>query len=151
MARSSITSTSKDLITDDGSVLVSVIHGEQVRLNLTIGWITNLTGYTITAKIVEGNNDSFGTKPTQHATSPQITELTVANGLIIDADSADNLFDVVIPETLIANWDQAPSPGTPVYGFIGLELQDTATGTAKQIYKPMRGLVEVRYSPTEAS
>jgi len=146
MARSSIVSNSKDLITDDGSVLVSVIHGEQIRLNLTIGWVTNLTGYTITAKVVEGLNDAFGTKPTQHASSPQVITLA-----IVDTTTTDNIFDVVIPETLITNWDQQPTPGNPVYGFIGLELKDTASGSEQQIYKPLRGLVEVRYSPTEVS
>ena len=148
MARSKITSASKDMISDDGSVLVSVIHGEQTRLNLQINWVTNLTGFTILAKIIEGNNiQGSGTKPTAAAVStPQITTLTV-----IDTTVTDNLFDLVIPETLIDNWDTYPEVDKPVYGLIGLELRDTGVGTAQQVWKPLRGLVEVLYSPTEVS
>lgn len=50
MARSKITSASKDLITDDGSVLVSVIKGEQIHLNITLAWLTNIADYTILQK-----------------------------------------------------------------------------------------------------
>ena len=33
----------------------------------------------------------------------------------------------------------------------GLEIADTGVGVNQQIWKPMRGVVEVRYSPTEVS
>ena len=148
MPRSNITSKSKDLITDDGAILASVVKGEQTRLNITVGWLTNLSGYTITAKVVEGNNtQGSGATPTDaDSSNPVITTLS-----IIDSNAADNQFDIVIPQDLIDNWDTYPIPDKPVYGFIGLEIKDTGVGTAQQIWKPMRGLVEVRYSPTEAS
>ena len=146
MARSKITSKSKDLITDDGAILVSVVHGEQTRMNITVGWITNLTGYTITAKVVEGANaQSSGVVPTQPQTSGTIITLD-----IIDSDPSDNTFDIVIPETLIDTWATTPEPDKAIYGFIGLEIRDAGTGNSQQIWKPMRGLIEVRYSPTEA-
>ena len=53
MPRSKITSKSQDLITDDGSIIASIVYGEQTRINITTSWITNLSGYTITAKVVE--------------------------------------------------------------------------------------------------
>jgi len=148
MPRSNIRSQSKDLITDDGAVLVSVVKGEQVRLNLTLGWLTNLTGFTLTAKVVEGNNvQGTGQVPTViHPTTPQITTLS-----IIDDTVSDNQFQIVIPQDLCDNWDAQPLPDYPVYGFIGLEVKDTGTGSNQQIYKPFRGLVEVRYSPVEES
>ena len=62
----------------------------------------------------------------------------------------DNIFDIVVPHTLCDAWDIQPSPNKPVYGFIGLEVADTGSGSAQQIYKPFRGFVEVRYSPSEA-
>jgi hypothetical protein len=146
MARSNITSTSKDLITDDGSVLVSVVKGEQVRLNIVLGWITSLAGYTLTCKVVEAKNDGTGSIPTVPSpSSPQVTTLA-----IIDTTTTDNIFDIVVPHTLCDAWDIQPSPNKPVYGFIGLEVADTGSGSAQQIYKPFRGLVEVRYSPSEA-
>ena len=145
MARSKITSRSKDLITDDGSVLVSIIEGEQTRISLTIGWVTNLTGYSITAKVIEANNvQDTGVLPATAATNPTITALD-----IIDTVSTDNVFDIVIPEDLIDSWATTPIPDKPVYGFIGLEIRDPGVGNEQLIWKPLRGLVEVRYSPTE--
>jgi len=146
MPRSKITSSSKDLITDDGAILASVIHGEQTRLDMVVGWLTNLSGYTITAKVVEGNNvQGSGVKPTDPQAGGAVITLP-----IIDATPTDNQFDIVIPQTLITTWNTTPEPDKPIYGFIGLEIQDTASGNAQQIWKPMRGLVEVLYSPTEA-
>jgi hypothetical protein len=147
MPRSAITSTSKDLIYDDGAVLVSVIKGEQTRLDIVASWLTNLSGYTITAKIIEADNSQgSGQIPATAASSPVVTTLS-----IIDSNAADNQFDIVIPQDLIDNWDTYPIPDKPVYGFIGLEIADTGTGVNQQIWKPMRGVVEVRYSPTEVS
>jgi hypothetical protein len=145
MARSKITSRSKDLVTDDGSVLVSIIEGEQTRISLTIGWVTNLAGYTITAKVIEANNvQDTGALPATAATNPTITALD-----IIDTVSTDNVFDIVIPEGLIDSWATTPIPDKPVYGFIGLEIRDPGVGNEQLIWKPLRGLIEVRYSPTE--
>lgn len=147
MPRSAITSTSKDLIYDDGAVLVSVIKGEQTRLDIVASWLTNLSGYTITAKIIEADNaQGSGQIPATASSSPVVTTLS-----IIDSNAADNQFDIVIPQDLIDNWDTYPIPDKPVYGFIGLEIADTGTGVNQQIWKPMRGVVEVRYSPTEVS
>jgi len=155
MPRSKINSQSKDLITDDGSVLISVIKGEQIQLDITLGWLTNLTGFTITAKIVEADSSSYPTTaPTAiHPTSgihPIVTPLTVANGLIIDATTTDNTFKVVIPETLIDSYTTQPLPDKPVYAWFGLEVKDTGAGAVQQVWKPMRGLVKIYYSPTEA-
>jgi len=147
MPRSKITSGSKDLITDDGAVLVSVVEGEQTRLDMVVGWLTNLSGYTITAKVVEGNNvQGSGNKPTDPQPAGAVITLP-----IIDDDATDNQFDIVIPSTIIDTWSTTPEPDQPIYGFIGLEIADTGTGNAQQVWKPMRGLLEVRYSPTEAT
>jgi hypothetical protein len=147
MPRSKITSGSKDLITDDGAVLVSVVEGEQTRLDMVVGWLTNLSGYTITAKVVEGNNvQGSGNKPDE----PQISGAVITLP-IIDSDATDNQFDIVIPQDIISTWATTPEPDKPIYGFIGLEIADTGTGNAQQIWKPMRGLLEVCYSPTEAT
>ena len=146
MARSNITSRSKDLITDDGSVLVSVVQGEQTRINVTLGWLTNLTGYTLTAKVVEGeNSQGTGALPSDPLTGGSVQTLTILDSIV-----TDNIFEIVIPETLIDTWVTTPEPDQPVYGYLGLEVADTGVGVEKMIWKPLRGLVEVRYSPTEA-
>jgi len=146
MARSNITSRSKDLITDDGSVLVSVVQGEQTRINVTLGWLTNLTGYTLTAKVVEGeNSQGTGALPSDPLTGGSVQTLTILDSIV-----TDNIFEIVIPETLIDTWVTTPEPDQPIYGYLGLEVADTGVGVEKMIWKPLRGLVEVRYSPTEA-
>ena len=147
MARSRINSRSKDLIKDNGAVLVSIVEGEQVQLDITLGWLTNLTGYTITAKVVEadmaGSLDGDG-YPVDLQAGGVITTLP-----ILDADVTDNTFKIVIPEDLIDSWTTQPSPTSPAYGWVGLEVRDTGTGDSQQVWKPFRGLVEVVYSPSE--
>jgi len=143
--RTRITSQEKDLVTDDGTSLISVVNGEQLHLQFTLNWMTTTVGATITAKIVEGDNSVAGTKPTAEAASAAIVSLVV-----LDADTSDNVIVVVIPQDLIATWAQAPTPGNPVWGFLGIEIADAQTGSAQQIWKPVRGMVEVLYSPTEA-
>jgi hypothetical protein len=146
MARSKITSKSKDLITDDGSILASIIHGEQTRIHITASWLTNMAGYTILAKVVEGDNlQDSGIIPLSARDTPVVTTLP-----ILDTVPTDNEFDIVIPQTLIDNWDTYPAPDKPIYGFIDLEISDTGVGDNQQIWKPMRGVVEIRFSPTES-
>jgi len=144
MARTKITSTSKDLISDDGNVLISLVKGEQVRTLITVGWVANLTGYTIVAKIVEAAN--VGDEAVPFAEDATVTVTTLP---IIDTTPSDNQFEIVFPATLVDSWDIQPTPDKPVYGYIGLEISDTGVGNLQQVWKPMRGLVEVRYSPTE--
>lgn len=150
MARTKINSKTTDLMSDDGTVLVSLIHGEQVRMTITLSWLTNLSGYTITAKVVEADSRSLdaaiGELPTSTLTGGQVVSLP-----IIDSDATDNVFEIVFPEALIANFTTKPQPQSPTYGWIGLEVVDSGAGNAKQVFKPLRGLVEVLYSPSEAS
>lgn len=149
MARSRINSRSKDLITDDGSVLVSVVEGEQIHVDITLNWITNLSGYTITVKVVEADSSNLdynnGELPTEEQVGGQITTLE-----LIDDDITDNTFKIVIPENLIDSWVTQPLPEKPAYGWIGMEVRDGGTGKQAQVWKPMRGLVEVLYSPSES-
>lgn len=149
MPRTRINSKSKDLVKDNGSVLLSVIDGEQIHFDITCGWLTNMTGYTITAKIVEADSSAVdhanGALPTEIQSGGQVVTLP-----IIDADASDNTFKIVIPEDLAASFTTQPLPEKPSYGWIGLEVADTGIGNAQQIWKPMRGLVEILYSPSEA-
>jgi hypothetical protein len=145
MARSKITSASKDLIRDNGAVLVSIIQGEQIHLELTLNWLVNLSGYTITAKVQEGLNDGSGNYPQAVRPAGFVDTLPLLN-----PDTTDNKITLVLPSTLGMNWSVQPSPDKPVYGFIELKVEDTGMDEGKQIWKPFRGLVEIRYSPTEA-
>ena len=149
MPRSPIREKTTDVITDDGAVLVSVAKGEQIHLTFTLGWVTDLTGYTITAKVAEGANQAgdLEVPPFQEDSG----SLVVTTLPIIDATVSDNTFKVVIPDDLCDTWDVQPTPDDPVYGFFALSVADTGTGDAQQIFVPVRGLVEVRYNPLESS
>jgi len=145
MGRSRITSPSQDTIRDDGTSLISIVDGEQIQIEITVGWMTDLSSSTITAKVVEGANDGAGAVPKTAQAGGVVTTLP-----IIDSVTTDNKFKMVIPENLIDSWNIAPTADSPVYGFIGLEIDDGGVGDAKQVWKPLRGLVEVLYSPSEA-
>jgi len=144
MARSKITSASKDLITDNGAVLVSVIQGEQIHLELTFNWLVNLTGYQINIVVQEGQNDGFGSIP------KFIQPLGVTTVLdFLNPDTTDNKITVVIPKDLGGDWAVQPKPDAAVYGFIEVSIKDPGINTQQQIWKPFRGMVEIKYSPTK--
>jgi len=146
MARSDITGKTLDLISDNGAVLFSVAQGEQLHFSITLDWLTDLTGYTITAKVVEALNViGDGTNPPIEEADPAI--ITTLD--IIDADVSDNEFKIVLPETLSDNWEVPPLPDDPVYGYFALSVADTGVGFNQQIFVPLRGLIEVRYNPVE--
>jgi hypothetical protein len=145
MARSRITSASQDLISDNGAVLASIVDGEQIQMEVTLNWLTNLTGYQIKVTVIEALNTGDGKIPTAVQPSGVIYQLP-----ILDATVTDNTFKIVFPENLIDSWETEPSPDKPVYGYIELEVKDTGVGTLQQIWKPIRGLVEILYSPTDA-
>jgi len=146
MARSKINSASKDLINDNGAVLISLVEGEQIHMDMTLNWLTSLQDYTVTVKVVEADMTGVtaGNYPTVKRVGGQVTVLTT-----IDATVTDNTFKIVIPENLIDLWATQPTPQSPTYGWIGVEVRDSGVGSAQQIWKPFRGLVEVLYSPSE--
>jgi hypothetical protein len=146
MGRDRINSPSKDVIKKAGTTLFSIIKGEQLHITMTASWLTNLSGCTITAKIIEGNNDGAGTVPTAQNATPVISNLP-----ILDATTTDNEFKLVFPDDLCDTWSTQPTPDNPVYGFIGVEIADDGVGDEQQKWKPVRGLVEILYSPTEVS
>ncbi len=128
------------------SFLVSVIKGEQIHMDMTLKWLTSLSGYTVTAKVVEADmaGVAAGEHPTIRKVGGQVTTLT-----LIDATVTDNTFKIVIPATLIDSWTTQPTAQSPTYGWIGIEVSDSGAGSAQQIWKPLSGLIEVVYNPSE--
>jgi hypothetical protein len=148
MARSDITGKTIDVISDDGSLLISVAQGEQLRFPVTLGWLTDLTGYTLTVKVVEAANvaGDLTTASTEEQAAGQVTTLP-----IIDATVSDNEFEFVVTSDLADSWAVQPTPDDPVYGYFALSVADTGVGDTQQVFVPLRGLIEVRYNPTEAT
>jgi hypothetical protein len=144
MARSRITSSTKDLLSDDGAVLFSIVNGEQLQYKVTLNWITSMAGFAKQCKIVEALNLGDGGIPEMPRPNGVVTSLS-----FIDTNPNDNIFHIVFPETLISGWTVKPTPTKSVYGYIDLEIVDTGSGINKQVWKPLRGLIEILYSPTE--
>ena len=147
MPRSPIREKTTDVITDDGAVLFSIAKGEQIHLTFTLNWLTDLTGYTIAAKVVEALNvaGDLTEVPFQEDTSLVVTSLP-----IIDATASDNTFKVVLTDDFSDTWTVQPTPDDPTYGFFALSVADTGVDDAQQIFVPVRGLIEVRYNPVES-
>jgi len=147
MPRSPIREKTIDTITDDGAILFSVAKGEQVHFTFTVNWLTDLTGYTIVAKVVEALNvaGDLDVVPFQEDDTVVVTSLPV-----IDDTVTDNIFKVVITDDFSDTWTVQPTPDDPTYGFFALSIADTGVGNSQQIFVPVRGLIEVRYNPTES-
>ena len=60
-----------------------------------------------------------------------------------------NMVYLQIPTTLIDSFEVAPTVGHPVYAFIELRVSEPAGVAYQRTWKPVRGLIEVLYSPTE--
>jgi hypothetical protein len=191
MARSKITATSKDLITDSGSALWSIIQGEQLELPIILDFVSAaLQSYVYKAAIVEGLNGG-GVRPNIIQPNGVRTELSVRLPAIKgewDASTPYSFNDVVfhsgdwylrtdgvniveaitpdvspywrlsdprtvyiqIPETLSVTpaYAEQPTIDMPVYGFIELSVSENPRAAFPRRWKPVRGLIEILYSPT---
>ena len=60
-----------------------------------------------------------------------------------------NQFKIIFPDDLLhgpTQWSPMPQPGKPVYGFLGLEIAEPSTNTYPQVWRPLRGQIQVLYS-----
>ena len=157
MARSSISTPNLSEEGDNGTIELATIQGEQRHRMITLGWLADLTGFNIFMRIVEAENDGAGTRPTAEKSNGVTKVLSPENGLIFDITG--NTFKFVIPWDLGVGFSPLPAPGAPVYAFFELEVGEPGTGDAisgadaappsSQVWKPMRGLIAISYSPTE--
>lgn len=53
------------------------------------------------------------------------------------------------PKTLGATWAVQPTVGYPVYGFFELRVTAPADSIFQRTWKPVRGMVQILFSPTE--
>lgn len=142
MARSPTTSVSVQAQGDSGGVLWSFIQGEQLAFGVTLGFIINTTGYTFEAVVMEGLNVLGNPAvPTSVRPGGVNTQLTVVN------PGGSNAITIRFPETLGATWAVQPQIDVPVHGFFELRVTEPS-GAFPQTWKPLKGVVEIAYSPT---
>lgn len=160
MARAKISDTTSSIVNDSGAAMFSIVNGEQLHIQFAISWIEDLTGYNVFANVVEGQNDGTGAKPSGLKSFGVKRLLSKANGLIRGVDDGDNKFTIVIPWDLAAGFSPQPKPDKSVFAYIDIEIGEPGTGSADspvgnpaapdlQVWKPVKGLVEIMFSPTE--
>lgn len=192
MARSKITDTSQDLITDGGAVLWSFVKGEQLEYPVVLNFLPDVyAGYTFEAVVVEADNVSDQTErpvsirsggvqtvipvriPTfrglwSYAQAYNRQEVVSHNGnfYTLTAGNArinsttpdvDPLWELTSPSTIYlqfpanlgATWSVLPQVNSPVYGFFELRVTEVHSGAFKSTWKPVRGMLQILFSPTE--
>lgn len=198
MARSRLTNTTQDLITDSGAVLWSFVKGEQLEFPITLNFVEDASvkpsnNYVYEAVVVEANNILRQTdRPTDIRTGGIQTRLFVRLPIYLgtwQAASAYNKEEVVLyagkyykliqgsgrisatlpdvdplwtetalnkiylqyPSTLAATWSVQPVVDSPVYGFFELRVTEPTDQIFTRTFKPVRGMVEILFSPTDAT
>jgi hypothetical protein len=51
--------------------------------------------------------------------------------------------------TVSSTWSQSPVINVPVYGFFELRVTEPVNNLIRQTWKPVRGLIEILFSPTD--
>jgi len=148
MTRGLIRSSDTSVVTDNGSLIISVAEGEQLHFGITLSWISDLSSYVLTAKAVESKNETGDARdiPMSEADTPQSVDLP-----IIDNTATDNAFTLVIPKDITANFDVSPAPDDPVFAYFALSVADSGTGDDQKIWVPVRGVIEIVYNPIESA
>ena len=196
MARSRLTDTTLDLVTDAGAVLWSVVKGEQLEFPVTLNFITDASvkatgNYIYEAVVVEAKNVLGQTdKPTLVQSGGITTRLFVRLPRLIGSWSAAETYNkeevvlygglyfkllngtarvsaitpnldpkwevttlnriyIQIPSTLGAGWTVQPLADSASYGFFELRVTEPTDAVYTHTYKPVRGMIEILFSPTD--
>lgn len=192
MSRSAIVNPTADLQSDSGSVLWSLVRGEQLEFPITLSFLENASiGYTYEAVVVEADNVADQTsKPSvikaggvqttlvvrvpvykntwTPATAYNREDVVLYSGLYYKLASGaarvsatlpdiDPLWEVHVPNkvyiqfpsALGSTWALTPTATTSTYGFFELRVTEPSGGVYQKTWKPMRGMVEMLFSPTD--
>lgn len=193
MARSKLTETSTELMSDSGAVLWSFVKGEQLEYPLTLSFISDVSaGYSFEAVVVEADNIPLQTdRPTaikavgfQNALTVRVplhrgqwasgaaynrNEVVSNGGLFYSLLSGTNRVNatmpgldpmwsqvadistiyVQFPSSLGTEWAVKPDVVTNTYGFFELRVTEPPSATYPRTWKPVRGMVEIQFSPTD--
>lgn len=64
-------------------------------------------------------------------------------------ETTTNKIYVQFASTLAATWAVQPAVGSPSYGFFELRVQEPNNSIFQRTWKPVRGMVQVLFSPTD--
>jgi hypothetical protein len=63
--------------------------------------------------------------------------------------ATNNTIYLQFPSTLGTGWTVQPAIGYPVYGFFELRVTEPSGSVFRKTWKPLRGMVELHFSPTD--
>ena len=198
MARSRLTNTTQDLITDSGAVLWSFVKGEQLEFPITLNFVEDASlkqnnNYVYEAVVIEAQNVLNQTdRPTTIRQNGVQNRLFVrlpiylgvwqsvvaynkedvvlysgkyykllrgigrTNSVAPDSDSlwvetTLNTIYLQFPSNLASTWAVQPAVNSPVYGFFELRVTEPQDQIFTRTFKPVRGMVEILFSPTDST
>lgn len=64
-------------------------------------------------------------------------------------ETVDNVIYVQFPSTIASSWTVQPTVSSSVYGFFELRVTEPANPIFQRTWKPVRGVVEILFSPTD--
>jgi hypothetical protein len=65
------------------------------------------------------------------------------------AETTLNRLYVQFPATLASTWEVSPTVESSVYGFFELRVTEPTNAVFTRTWKPIRGMVEIQFSPTD--
>lgn len=195
MARSRLLNPTSDLMSDGGTVLFSLVQGEQIEYPITLDFLSSVAvttnNYNFEAVVVEGLNTEdqterptltrpSGAKTTLFVRLPyylgewtsqyaynkeevvlynqkyyklisgvgRLSALTPEEDPLWEETVLNKLY-VQFPKALGSDWTVKPNPSAPGYGFFELRVTEPNDSVFSRTLKPVRGLIELLYSPSE--
>ena len=192
MARAKLTSIQEDLIGDPGTVLWSLVQGEQLEYPIQLNFINDVTaGYQFEAVVIEADNIlgqtglpstiKPGGRQTVIAVRLPVFKSTWSAGTAYDQEdvvyynnvyykllsgtarvnatppdsdsfwtiTTMNTLYIQFPSSLGSTYEIQPSMSEAIYGFFELRVTETNNPVFANTWKPVRGAVEILFSPTE--
>ena len=147
MARSRIKNPTIQVNTDDGTQLISMIRGEQQVIPVTYKSFTDITTWEVEAVALHAiPTDTTNPIPTLEP-DPDATMITLPATIT----AGTNMFTLTIPETLGAELTDQPTVDEKRYYLFGVKLQDGTDTTKTQVYKNVRGVIEILFTVTSVT
>ena len=183
MARSPLSNPTVDVNSDSGSVLWSLIQGEQLEFPVQLSFIPRITeDYTFQAVVLEAEDKSTvkvggvqtlvsvkvppyrgawsGTEVYYYddvtsfggldwrslSSTPRMSTMTPDLDPLWVRQESGTVF-IQFPSTLGSTWATQPTVTESVLGFFELKITEPVRDF-RRTWKPVRGLVEINFSPT---
>ena len=147
MARSRIKNPTIQLNNDDGTQLISMIRGEQQIFPVTYKSFADISSWEVEAVCLHAiPTDETNPIPTLEV-DPDASMITLPTAIT----AGTNMFTLTVPETLGAELDEQPTVDQKRYYLFGVKVQDGSDATKTQVFKDVRGVIELLFTVTSVT